>query len=279
MKGLLAAALVLCAGTAAAQGDWDAPQAPFTVHGSTNYVGTAGISALLITSPAGHILIDGTTVAGAKVVAANIRTLGYDVRDIRYILSSHAHGDHAGGIAALQKASGARVLAGTGNVETLRTGVTPRQDPQFGTLSPFPGSARVGAVRDGEVVKLGPLALTAHSTPGHTPGGTTWTWRSCEKDKCLNMVFADSVTAVAAEGFRFSRHPELIAQFRRSFEAMAQLPCDIAIAAHPEVNALWGRLERAAREGSAAYADTGSCRAIADAGRKRLDDRLSQEKR
>ncbi|WP_035374779.1 SMB-1 family subclass B3 metallo-beta-lactamase [Pseudoduganella violaceinigra] len=278
----LIASLILAAFATVANAqerDWSAPQKPFTIYGNTHYVGTAGISAILVTSPQGHILVDGTTAKGADVVAANIRALGFKLEDVKYILSSHSHEDHAGGISALQKQTGATVLAGAANVETMQTGVSPKTDPQFGTLSDFPGSTKVRGVSDGEVVKLGPLAVTAHSTPGHTPGGTTWSWQSCEAGKCKNVVFVDSVTAIGPDSFRFTDHPELVAQFRGSFKKIEGLACDVAIAAHPEVNDLWGRQQRAEKAGSAAYVDKGACRAIVEPGRKRLETRLASEKR
>lgn len=276
---MVLAALASVAGAAEHSDDWNGAQKPFNIYGNTYYVGTAGISAVLIASPKGHILIDGATEKGGPVVADNIRALGFRLKDVKYILSSHAHHDHAGGIAQLQKLSGATVLAGAGNVETLRTGVSPKEDPQFGTLDKFPGAAKVRTVADGEVVKQGALAVTAHATPGHTPGGTTWTWQSCEAGQCRNMVFADSLTAISADGYRFTDHPELVAQFRISFAQVEGLACDIAIAAHPAVNGLWGRQERAAKEGNAAYIDSNGCKDIVDAGRKRLETRLASEKR
>jgi metallo-beta-lactamase class B len=280
MKVIASLILAACATVASAQErGWSAPQQPFTIYGNTHYVGTAGISAILVTSPQGHVLVDGSTGKGADVVAANIRALGYKLQDVKYILSSHAHEDHAGGISALQKLTGATVLAGEGNVEAMRTGVSPKSDPQFGTLTNFDGSAKVRGVADAEVVKLGPLAVTAHSTPGHTPGGITWSWQSCEAGQCKSVVFVDSVTAISADGYRFTDHPELVAQFRRTFHTVENLACDIAIAAHPEVNDLWGRQQRAVKEGSAAYVDANGCRVIAEAGRKRLDARLASEKR
>ncbi len=259
--------------------DWSAPQKPFTIYGNTHYVGTAGISAILVTSPQGHFLVDGTTAKGSEVVAANIRTLGYKLEDVKYILSSHSHEDHAGGVSALQKLTGATVLAGSGNVETMRTGVSPKVDPQFGSLSNYPGSAKVRAVKDGEAIKLGQIAVTAHSTPGHTAGGTTWSWQSCDAGKCKEVVFVDSLTAVSADSYRFTDHPEIVAQLRSSFATVDGLSCDIAIAAHPEVNDLWGRQQRAAKEGNAAYVDSNGCKTIVEAGRKRLETRLASEKR
>jgi len=121
--------------------------------------------------------------------------------------------------------------------------------------------------------------VSAHSTPGHTAGGTSWSWQSCEAGKCKNVVFVDSVTAVSADSYRFSDHPEVVAQLRSSFATIEGLKCDVAIAAHPEVNDLWGRQQRAAKEGSAAYIDTNGCKTIVEAGRKRLETRLVSERK
>jgi len=275
---MVLAALASVAGAAEHSDDWNGAQKPFIIYGNSYYVGTAGISAVLITSPKGHILVDGATEKGGRVVADNIRALGFKLKDVKYILSSHAHHDHAGGISHLQKLSGATVLSGAGNVETLRTGVTPKEDPQFGTLDKFPGVAKVRSAGDGEVIKLGTLAVTAHGTPGHTPGGTTWTWQSCEAGQCKNLVFADSLTAISADGYRFTEHPELVAQFRSSFAVVEGLACDIAIAAHPAVNDLWGSQERAVKDGNAAYVDANGCKSIVKAARERLETRLASEK-
>jgi metallo-beta-lactamase class B len=280
MKVIASLILAACANVAGAhERGWSDPQQPFTIYGNTHYVGTAGISAILVTSPQGHFLLDGTTAEGAKVVAANIKALGFELKDVKYILSSHSHEDHAGGISALQKWTGAAVLTGAANAEAMRTGIAPRVDPQFGSLSNFAGSAKVRAVADGETFKLGAQTVKAHSTPGHTAGGTSWSWQSCEAGVCKNVVFVDSLTAVSADSYRFGDHPDVVAQLRGSFEIVEGLACDLAIAAHPEVNDLWGRQQRAAKEGRAAYIDSRGCRTIAEAGRKRLETRLASEKR
>jgi len=278
MKRITALVLAAFASVASAQSrDWSSPQQPFTIYGNTHYVGTGGISAVLVTSPQGHILIDGATVEGGKVIADNIRTLGFKLEDIKYILNSHAHIDHAGGISGLQKLTGATVLAGAANVQALRTGIAPKEDPQFGALSNLPPTAKVQAVADGEVVKTGPLAIKAHSTPGHTPGGASWSWQSCEAGNCKIVVYGDSLSAVSADSYRFTVHPEVVASLERSIGAVEKLPCDVLITAHPEVNDLWGRQQRAAKEGGMAYVDPGACRALAANSRKNLAKRLASE--
>ncbi|QGX39692.1 SMB-1 family subclass B3 metallo-beta-lactamase [Permianibacter aggregans] len=280
MKKFALTSLIAIAVTGVTHADrgWSDPQEPFTIYGNTHYVGTAGIAAVLITSPEGHVLIDGATEQGAKVIASNIRALGYNIEDVKYILSSHSHVDHAGGIAALQKWSGATVLGGAGNVDALRTGISPKHDPQFGGLPNFPGAENVHAIADGETVTLGSMVVTAHTTPGHTPGGISWTWQSCEDNDCKSVVFADSISAVSAKRYRFSEHPDVVASLQQSFAKVENLPCDILIAAHPQLNDLWGRQQRANTEGKSAYVDTGACRLLVEKARRGLAERLSAEK-
>jgi len=273
----LAAALMLgSAATSAVAGpaDWAAPQEPFALYGNTYYVGTHGISAVLITSPAGHILIDGGPPAAAGQIAAHIRTLGFKVEDIRYILNSHDHFDHAGGIAALQKMSGAAVLGSPDSVAVLKSGQPDKRDPQYPDLEPMPPVVNTRAVRDGEVVKLGPLAVTAHFTPGHTPGSTSWTWQSAEGGKTMHMVYADSLTAIAADGRSFSRNAQYSnarADVERSIAKVEGLECDVLVSAHPDFSDVWERKE------SKTFVDRDACRKYAAVARKWLAKTLAAE--
>ncbi|KQV30871.1 subclass B3 metallo-beta-lactamase [Massilia sp. Root335] len=281
----LAAALLLGGASASAgagAADWYASQDPFAVYGNTYYVGTRGISAVLITSPAGHILIDGGPSGASAQIAAHIRQLGFKVEDIRYILSGHEHFDHAGGIAALQKMSGAVVLASPASVEVLRTGQPDKRDAQYPGLQPMDPVANTRAVRDGEVVKLGPLAVTARFTPGHTPGATSWTWQSNEGGKTMHMVYADSINALAADGRSFSRnplYPNARADIEHSISTVKGLDCDVLVSAHPEGSDLWERKAKQAELGDAAFVDHDACRKYAANARTRLEGVLAAEAR
>lgn len=251
---------------------WSDPAPPARLHGDTYYVGTCGISAILIASPAGHVLIDGATDAAAPHIAANIERLGFRLRDVKLILTSHEHGDHVGGVAALQRLSGATVAARAEAVPALASGAAQAGDPQNGALDPFPAIALGRTVRDGEMVRLGATRLTALATPGHTPGSTSWSWRSCQRRACLTIVYADSVTPVSAEGYRFSDHPDEVAAFRRSLARIGALRCDLLLTPHPGASNLFARLA----EGR--LASPGGCRAYAARGVARLDERLRQER-
>lgn len=276
-----AAALALGSSlTAASAADWLAPQEPFALYGNTYYVGTGGISAVLITSKAGHILVDGGPTGADRQIADHIRQLGFRVEDIRYILSSHEHFDHAGGIAALQKLSGAQVLGSPASVQVLRSGQPDRGDPQYPSLEPMTPAANTRVVADGEVIKLGPLAVTAHFTPGHTKGGTSWTWQASENGRVADIVYADSLTAVAAAGRRFSKnpgYPDAVADVKRSIATVESLPCDVLVSTHPDWSGLWERKAKQAQLGNVAFIDGGACRAYAAKGRAWLAKTLAAE--
>jgi metallo-beta-lactamase class B len=262
--------------------DWYAPQDPFTIYGNSYYVGTHGISAVLITSKAGHILIDAGGPEAVDQVVDHIRKLGFRVEDIRYILNTHAHVDHAGAIAALQKLSGATVLASPAAVQVLESGQPDRADPQYPNLirMPMAAVAQARAVRDGEVVRLGPLAVTAHFTPGHTKGGTSWTWQAQEGGRSVDLVFADSLIAVAAEGRRFSGnplYPQAQADVEHSIALVEALPCDVLVSAHPEAGGLWERKAKQAALGDAAFIDPAACRSYGEKARVALAQTLAAE--
>jgi metallo-beta-lactamase class B len=215
---------------------WNVTQAPFRIYGNTYYVGVRGLSSILITSDQGHILIDGDLPESAPKIAASIRGLGFRLEDVKLILNSHVHFDHAGGIAALQKLSGAEVAASAASTRVLRSGRSGPDDPQFGQLSAIPRVDRVRVVLNDETLRVGPLEVTAHFTPGHTTGGTSWSWRSCEQARCLNIAYVDSLTPVSADTFLFTRnatYPNVLKDFEQSFATISALPCDILLTPHP----------------------------------------------
>jgi metallo-beta-lactamase class B len=266
--------------------EWNQPVEGFKVFGNTYYVGTAGLSALLVTSPAGHILLDGGLTQSAPLIEANIRKLGFKLEDVKFILNSHAHYDHAAGIAALQRASGATVVSSASGAQGFAIGTAVPDDPQAGfgkTENAFPAVKNVRVVKDKEVVRLGSLALTMHNTAGHTPGSTTWTWQSCEGTRCLNMVYADSISAIAAPGFRFTgdaKTPSRVELFRKSITTVGELPCDIMITTHPMATDLAGKLKKRAEKPAAdPFIDPQACRVLAANAMKVLDARVAEEQK
>jgi metallo-beta-lactamase class B len=267
--------------------EWNVPHAPVKLFGNTYYVGTNGLTALLITSSAGHVLIDGALPESAPLILANITALGFRVRDVKLILNSHDHYDHAGGIAALARATGARVAASPSSAATLRRGRSGPSDPQFGVILSMPRVPRVQEIADGDTLRLGTLALVAHATPGHTAGGTTWSWRSCENSQCLDMVYADSQSPISDDTFRYSgdaRYPHAAADFARGHRSIEQLRCDVLITPHPASSNLWERLATApsspqsSPQSSLGLVDPDACRRYAATARAALAARLERER-
>ncbi len=254
--------------------EWDKPGPPFRLYGDTYYVGTCGITSLLIVGPNGHTLIDSGTDEGAKVVIANIRALGFDPQDVAVLLMSHEHFDHVGGMARLQAATGAKVVTTRAAAAVLRSGLPAPDDPQAGSNHPaFPPITGAIEVLDGDRAQLiGDTVFTPIVTPGHTPGALSWTWRDCEERDCKAIVYADSLNPISSDGYRFSDHPALVAAFRAGVAKVAAADCDLVIAPHPGAVALRARLA-----GQKPLLDRGGCRAYAATVSGRLDKRLADE--
>ena len=260
---------------------WNAPKQPFRIFGNTYYVGTQGLSSIFITSPRGGILIDGGLPTSAPIIADHIKSLGFRLDDVKLILNSHAHFDHAGGIAALQRMTGARAAALPWSAPVLERGESDARDPQFGIGNPYPPAHDVEVLRDGEVVRVGPLALTAHATPGHTPGGTSWTWRSCEATRCLDILYADSQTPVSADDFYFTHnttYPSAEADFARGLATLESLRCDILLTPHPDASSLFERIAARDAGNDAALVDPGLCKRFAADARTAVAARMKRER-
>lgn len=252
--------------------DWNKPAPPVRIHANTYMVGTCGISSILITGTEGDILIDGGTEAGADLIADNIRKLGFKLSDVKILLQSHEHFDHVGGIARLQQLTGARVYSSPAAAKVLRTGVAGADDPQVGMAKPFPAARVDRMVADGEQVRLGNLVLIPLATPGHTPGALTWHWGACDGGVCRQIVYADSLTPVSGDNYRFSDHPAYLAAFRASLAKVAVLPCDILLTPHPSASHMLDRMvDREPLE------NTNACRDYAGRLSKQLDERLAKE--
>jgi len=229
MKTLIA---LLLAFSASGQSDpqsrsWNQPVAPFRIAGNLYYVGASDITSYLLTTPKGHILIDGGFVETAPMIAANVKALGFRMEDVRILLGSHAHLDHAGGLAELKRLTGARFIATREEAPLYAAGG--RNDPQFGDTLPFPPIEADAFVKDGEQVKLGDLALTAHITAGHTRGCTTWT----AKIEQYDVVFLCSPSVPS--NYRLvgnERYPNAVEDYRRQFAFLRSLHPDIFLASH-----------------------------------------------
>lgn len=217
-------------------------------------------------------MIDGGTDEDADLIADNIRKLGFQVTDVKYLLNSHEHPDHAGGLAKLQRMTGAQLYASRAQAAVLSSGTPSKDDPQAGVLKSFPAASVDRIVRDGEQVRLGNNVLIATATPGHTAGAISWHWGSCQGGVCRQIVYADSLTAVSGPAYRFSDHPAWVAAFRASIAKVAGLPCDILLTPHPSASDMVSRLAL-----GQALDDPNACRDYAAGLTKALDERLAKE--
>lgn len=252
---------------------WEDPAPPVRIFGNVYQVGTCGIAALLVVSDEGHVLLDTGPAAVAPLVAANIAALGFELSDVEWIVTSHEHFDHVGGLAEMKRLTGAQVASSPLAQRPLETGKPDWRDPQADSLTPFEGVAVERVMRNGEHLVLGPIDLTMHVTTGHAPGSTTWSWRSCEGEVCRDMVYADSVSAVSADAYRFSQQATYVDAFARSLGKIAALPCEILITPHPAASKLHERLA-----GRQPLADPKACLNYALQAQSALEARLAQEK-
>jgi metallo-beta-lactamase class B len=252
---------------------WSDPAPPAQVFGNVYMVGTCGIVSLLITTPKGHFLIDGATKEAAPGIAENIRLLGFDPRDVRYLLSTHEHLDHVGGLAELKRLTGARYVSRKAAKVAMESGQPDPQDPQFGSIPTFEGIKVDRLLKDGQKLRLGGQTLQLIATPGHSPGGTSWTWKSCSNGSCARIVYADSLNAVGPDSYRFSDHPATVATLRASMKRIGEIEeCNILISPHPSQSRFFERLS-----GEDVLFDRSGCLTYSQAARDRLDGRLAKE--
>ena len=270
---ILAAAVDLATACRGRDG-WADRAPPARIAEGVYDVGTCGITVVLVTTPAGHVLIDAGPAEAAPLVAANVERLGYKLADVRYLLSGHEHLDHAGGLAELKRRTAATLIVSDRARTSIETGTVDPADPQWSSLKPFAPTDVGWTVPDGGRVALGGMTLTAIATPGHSPGATSWTWQSCEAGACRTIVYADSLSAVAAPAYRFRDHPAEVATLRASIARVHALKCDLLITPHPGASALFERLA-----GAAPLVDPEGCRRYADAADRALDARLAGEAR
>ncbi|MGV3512342.1 MAG: subclass B3 metallo-beta-lactamase [Novosphingobium sp.] len=249
------------------------PAPPSRIFGNVWYVGTCTVSVLLITGPQGHILVDAAVEEAVPQILANIRKLGFNPKDIGLIVSSHEHFDHVGGLAALEKATGARFVATAEAAKVIRSGRVSPADPQVQEIH---GSrpARVDfTLKTGDVFSVGPLRITAFRTPGHTEGSTSWHWQSCEgkgsSRDCRTITYVDSLTALPLGTYRFADHPERVAMFRKTFAQVEALQCGILLTPHPSASAMFERMS-----GAEPLASPDACKALVAGARDRLEKAL-----
>jgi len=220
MKSILRVVLLVLTSSIAAmaQGnpDWHAQFPAFRIAGNLYYVGTADLAVYLVRTPQGNILINGDFAEDVPTIRKSIESLGFKYSDTKFVLISHAHGDHDEGVGIIQKDTGAQVMVMEGDVTDVQS-----------TAQGRPGAKVTRTLKDGDKVELGGSTLVAHLTPGHTKGCTTWTMKAQEGGKTLNVVFACSYRSPAPVT------PEIEKEFNRTFDLIRSLPCDVPLGDHP----------------------------------------------
>ena len=200
---------------------WNQPVEPFRIIGNVYYVGAAGVSAFLIHSPGGSILLDGGLPETAPHIAASIAKLGFDIRDVEFLLNSHAHFDHSGGLYELQQKTGAAVVASAEDAQLLRDGHRGHRGVPVDRI-----------VRDGETVRAGGAAMTAHLTPGHTKVCTTWTTTVRESGRDYRVLLHCS-TSVVDTLIGNREYPHIVHDYQRTFATLDSMKADVFLHAHP----------------------------------------------
>ena len=281
---LLWASIALAAAPAAARPQpaapsnpaWMEPVAPFRIADRLYYVGSRELAALLIDSGNGLILIDAGLPDFAPRLLANIRTLGFDPTHVRILLNSQAHFDHAGGLAAIKAATSARMLASAPDAVLLERGG--KGDFAWGDDMPYPAVKVDGLLRDGQRVKLGAVTLTAHLTPGHTKGCTTWTMPVSDRGKSFIAQFNCSLSVPGYRLVGNREYPGIAADYKKSLDKLRRVPCEIFLGTHGSFFDLDSKRARlAAGAARNVFADPEGCRRYLDTAEASFLKQLARE--
>ncbi|HTW67924.1 MAG TPA: subclass B3 metallo-beta-lactamase [Bryobacteraceae bacterium] len=270
MKTLLVFALCSLAfgqDNSAPRAAWNTPVKPFRVIGNIYYVG-AHVSSFYIKTPSGAILLDGGLPETAPLIEKNIAALGFSIKDVKILLNSHAHYDHCGGLAELKKRSGAKMIASRGDAPVLDSGK--------GEFEPFTPVHVDRIIGDHQTVQLGGVTLTAHYTPGHTKGCTTWTMPVTDSGKTYQVVFYCS-TSVVDKLVNNRDYPNIVSDYERSFAELRKMPCDVFLGPHAEFFDLEKKREQLEAGKLDAFIDPTEMQKFVDASEKAFRKRLTEE--
>ena len=218
------------------------PADPFRIAGDFYYVGASDVAAFLITGPEGHVVLDAGYPTTARLIMASIAKLGFDIKDVKVLLNSEAHPDHAGGLGVLQDASGAELWASDASADSIASGgddrdmILPMRALLWIGVVGYPPARVDHRFKDGDTIRVGPIALTAHITAGHTRGCTSWSFPVHDGDRVLNVV-----SVCDTGGLESSNYPEQAPDRERSIRVLRSLPADIWVTNHARA---WGRYRK-----------------------------------
>ena len=287
MKKLLIAlvALLTLAGTAQAQTPkdllaallvkWNTPTEPFRMIGNVYYVGTDGLASYLITSPQGHILVDTVMPEVTSQIKANIEKLGFKVADIKYLLNTHAHIDHTGGLAEMKQASGAQLVAGEADKPLLEGGYYPGAREE--TALNFPPVKVDRTVREGDTVTIADVTLTARETPGHSPGCTSWEFSVKDGDATRSALIFCSGTVALNRLVTNPTYPGIVTDYKKTFARAQDMKPDVLLAPHPEMYKMAEKRAKLAEGGPNPFVNPGEFNAYAATLEKAFEDALAKQ--
>jgi metallo-beta-lactamase class B len=221
---------------------WNQPVKPYRIIGNIWYVGASGVTSFLITTSNGHILLDSGFSETVPMIKRNIEQLGFKPTDIKTLICSHAHYDHVGGMAELKELTGARLIATEADAALLERGG--KEDFQWGDKYAYKPVKADRVLRDGDLVELGDVRLTAILTPGHTKGSTTWKMKVKEDGKQYDVVFSTSVSAPGYQLAGNNKYPNIVDDYRRTFQILKSLPCDVFLGPHAEFFSMKEKIAR-----------------------------------
>jgi metallo-beta-lactamase class B len=255
------------------------PVAPQRIAGNLYFVGTADLTAFLLTSPEGHVLLDGGLPETAPLIIESIERLGFRPDDVRVRINSHAHFDHAGGLAELKRRTGAVVAASALDAELMARGG--RGDFALGDEAAYPAVTAERRLRDGDTVRVGGIALVAHLTPGHTRGCTTWTTTVRDGSRAHTVAFVCSLSVLS--DYRLAENPSypgILADYRRSIAVVRALPCEIMLAPHASLlHGFHDKLARIRATGAVTpLVDPAACRGYAERAERSLEAQLQAQR-
>jgi metallo-beta-lactamase class B len=256
MRGIAILLLAFAGGLWAQSPEWTEPFPAHKIADNLYYVGSKGLASYLITTPQGNIIINSSLESSVPMIQASVQKLGFKFSDTKILLISHAHWDHDAGSAALKKETGAQYMVMDADVPVVESGG--KEDFQYwnqpNTMYPPAKVDRV--LHDGDTVKLGNVTLTAHKTPGHTKGCTTWTFQTTDKGKTYNVVIIGSPNVNA--GYKLvnnTRYPEVAKDYETTFRVLKSLPCDIFLGAHGDYYGLLAKYPKLQAGGANPFID------------------------
>jgi len=263
--------------TLVAPPEWSQAVAPFHIAGPVWYVGTKGIAVYAVVSKRGAILVGGPMQGEAGLIERNLATIGVKKGQLKYLLNMHAHFDHAAALAQIKRDTGAKLVASAGDRPALEAG-RHQGDNSYG-IAHFPAVRVDRVVRDGDVVRVGDVAVTAILTPGHTLGCTTWSVPARENGRTLRVLFPCSVTVAGNKLVGNRAYPGIVAAYRRSFAKLDAMQADIVLPNHPDIADVLGREAKVTAGDPNAFIDPGALHAIIARARQDFDTALAAEQK